>query len=474
MNKQYKVNGQDLTIKEYNELYYQEKHSTLTKLGELYNELYGCYGTGSAEENSKSQKVNRNLYADFTNAYNQYHKNKGQNYPEIWRVELGHSKDDDETKTLESIAKSEKLIKEAQKVVNLGEQLKSQRDKTGNEYNEKPYVPPTESQEEQTQKATKLIEVKLSAINEITTALNQDPKINTEELSDKNQSWQSNIDHAILNEAEVNDIKERVLNDIKVKREAKLKENPSRDKKRPREDDDDKQDTPNKKSGGLAELISQAQASNKFEDLKSLLEKISSYEGEVEYKENQSTINSLKLKTAIINKIEYKNGVVNNLKTRLDKIKDKVGDKNETIVSKLEQLKSATNMDEIARIENEITNEVGQLEANVTLDKMIEELKTIWQEVIDNKGDRNKVRSKLDEIKKFEASTNSYKKTAYESKSEELKSLMSKIDNSLTTEENKGITPWKIIVPVGLVALVVVGIFVYYRNKKKINEDDKL
>jgi len=124
-------------------------------------------------------------------------------------------------------------------------------------------------------------------------------------------------------------------------------------------------------------LISQAQNTNKFEDLKTLLEKINAFEGEPIYQENQSVINSLKLKTAIINKLEYKNGVVNNLKTRLDKIKDKIGDKNGTIVGKLEELKNSTDMDDINRIENEITAEIGQSEANITLDKMIDELKEI-------------------------------------------------------------------------------------------------
>ncbi len=468
MSRVIKINGKEITLAEYNNLYFKEQHPVLKRLGELYDEIYGSKGVGSREEYEKSKKVNRQLFADTENAYNKYCESKGQNYWEIWDI-------DNDDKVKKTIARSEQLLDGAQGIVNDMEQLKSQRDKTGNEYNEKPYQNPNPDQtrEERNEKADNLRKWRAEAKSEIETVLNQEPKITTSDLDGENRTYEKNLENAILGEDEVKEIKERVLADILRKREAKNKASGNKGDKRKREDEeDDEQDTPNKKpkvdENELVSLISQAQNTNKFEDLKTLLEKINAFEGEPIYQENQSVINSLKLKTAIINKLEYKNGVVNNLKTRLDKIKDKIGDKNGTIVGKLEELKNSTDMDDINRIENEITAEIGQSEANITLDKMIDELKEIWQGVIDKKINRSKVRTQLDKIKTFQESTNSYKQSAYQAKSVELNSLMTKIDNSLqTNQEGNGIAPWKIIVPVvGVVVLLAVGLIVYRRKNK--------
>jgi len=66
--------------------------------------------------------------------------------------------------------------------------LKAQRDATGNVYNEEPYIPSPLPYDKQKVLAQKLVEVKLAAIEEINQALNQDPKITTEELAGENQS----------------------------------------------------------------------------------------------------------------------------------------------------------------------------------------------------------------------------------------------------------------------------------------------
>jgi len=64
MPKKYKINGEEITIKEYNELYYKKQHPILLRFEELYKELPGCYGTGSVTELEKSKKVNLNLYTE--------------------------------------------------------------------------------------------------------------------------------------------------------------------------------------------------------------------------------------------------------------------------------------------------------------------------------------------------------------------------------------------------------------------------
>jgi len=66
--KKIKVNGQEITIKEYNSLYYRNNHPILKRIEEVYEEIYGCRtgegfsDNGSSEEAEKSRRVNRDLY----------------------------------------------------------------------------------------------------------------------------------------------------------------------------------------------------------------------------------------------------------------------------------------------------------------------------------------------------------------------------------------------------------------------------
>jgi len=80
MSRVIKINGKEITLAEYNNLYFKEQHPVLKRLGELYDEIYGSKGVGSREEYEKSKKVNRQLFADTENAYNKYCESKGQNY----------------------------------------------------------------------------------------------------------------------------------------------------------------------------------------------------------------------------------------------------------------------------------------------------------------------------------------------------------------------------------------------------------
>jgi len=233
----------------------------------------------------------------------------------------------------------------------------------------------------------------------------------------------------------MNEMKNKVLTDIKAKRAAK------QGNKRKREEDDKKKENkkPKLDTNELTRLIQEAQSKNTYSELEPILKKIDAYEGEIIYKENKAKIEKLKSKLISLNSGDYKNKLVNRLKARVDKLKNKLGNRTPALINELEQLRNTSDANAINRIERSINNELGQLEANVTLGKLIKELKTAI-----TKKDNKKASSKIKEIKEFNKSTNVYQQASYSQKKNNLEKLFSQaehLDQKQTHDNDKGIAP---------------------------------
>lgn len=462
--KAVELNDQTLNIKQYNELYHNKKHLNLKLLDQLYNEIFGCVGTGCRAEYEKSKQVNQNLFADVENSYNKYLQSLGQGYEKIWTIADGDSKDDDDTKIQKIINRSEQLFDGVKELVKDMQQLKSQRDATGNEYNEQPYhdPKPDQTRDERNKEADQLTLAKMNAIAEISRALTTEPRLNTQEL--ENPGWQKNISHAI-SVGEVAEIKTKTLTDIKTKQDAKQK--PGDKRKR---DDDHDNNKENKKpkldTNELIRLIQEARSKNTYEELEPILKKIETYEGEKTYQDNKEQIKQLKNKILTLNNKDYKVQVVQRVKGRMDKLTDKTGLKKVVLINKLEQLKSTNDTGEITRLEEEINQELGQTEADIILDKLINELRALVKQ-----GKKvSELNDKLHEIKDFAGNTNVYRKNAYQKQKSVVDALVNE-SKQLEQTPDKGIAPWKIIVPISLLGgLLITGAIIIRsrRNNKKV------
>jgi len=263
-------------------------------------------------------------------------------------------------------------------------------------------------------------------------------------------------------ESILEDMKTRILSDIRIKRAAK------QGNKRKRDDNDNKENKkPKLDTNKLTQLINEAKTKNTYEELALILLQIEAYEGEKAYHDNKDTIKTLKSKMIGLNNGDYKIQVVQRIKGRIDKLADKIGTQSQTLLNKLEQLKNTSDANEITRLEEEINQEVGQSEANILLDKLINELQAIVKRG-KNGNDVQELNSKLAEIKDFAKSTNTYQQASYSRSKEKVEKVLSEAENLNNQQTpDKGIEPWKIIVPASLIGGLLITALIITRSRRK-------
>lgn len=267
---------------------------------------------------------------------------------------------------------------------------------------------------------------------------------------------------------EIIDIKIQVLADISTKREAKNKESGKKGDKRKREDEENNAPSTPKKpkldTNQLIQLINEAKTKNTYSELAPILKQIEAYEGEKDYQDNKTEIDKLKAKLITLNSTDYKIQVAHRIKEKIDKLTDKTGKPNETLINKLEQLKNTSDTNEITRLEEEINQEVGQTESNLVLDKLINELRAIVK-----KGQKvSELNQKLQEIKDFAKSTNTYQSNSYQLHKSEIEKLEKEVNNlGKSQTRDNGIAPWKIIVPVSLIGGLLITVLLVIRSRRR-------
>jgi len=174
--------------------------------------------------------------------------------------------------------------------------------------------------------------------------------------------------------------------------------------------------------------------------LEAILTKINAFDGEKSYQENQAAIDKLKQKSIALNSTNYKKAVANQVQARIDMITDKIGTPNEALISKLEQLKNTGDANEITRLEGEINRELGKMEADIVLDKLINELRAIVKKG-KNGADVAELNKKLAEIKEFSQSTNTYQQQSYSQQKSQVEQLISQAQNLNQQETKNDIAP---------------------------------
>jgi len=85
-----------------------------------------------------------------------------------------------------------------------------------------------------------------------------------------------------------------------------------------------------------------------------------------------------------------------------------------------------------------------------------------------NGNDVQELNSKLAEIKDFAKSTNTYQQASYSRSKEKVEKVLSEAENLNNQQTpDKGIEPWKIIVPASLIGGLLITALIITRSRRK-------
>jgi len=170
----------------------------------------------------------------------------------------------------------------------------------------------------------------------------------------------------------------------------------------------------------LADLITEAQGKNTYEELEPLLKEIDKYKGEKSYSEKDSEITELKKRLIKLDSKKYQLGVAFGLKNELEKnglAPSDLDSETQSLLTKLE--KETVNEEEVIQAEKKVSEAIGVKNMLNKLNKLIQELKTARRNKDNKKGE-----AKLQELVHFTESTNLYQQKAYQQKKSSVDSLL--------------------------------------------------
>lgn len=278
-------------------------------------------------------------------------------------------------------------------------------------------------------------------INTIEVALNLEPKIANNDLDEGCRQWKEQI-NAANDEKDIDNIKDRVLIDIKSKRKAKQ---------------------------AADNITSNLQTEGKdVEALKKQLEEVEKAKGQQSYEDNQSAIDNLKNELAKkVSSEEYRQVIVEMIEKTLTKYNIDANELDSEIKEDWEKLKNGeiTDQNQVNEIEKKVAKNAGEKGSRKKLTLIFSESQQALKS-----GKATEIKKVKNKLNNFMVSTDIYEKYLFSQREAEVKALLKELENysSQKTTNSPSKFPWVVIVPVGMVLLIIVGAgMVIYRKRKK-------
>ncbi|WNE41231.1 MAG: hypothetical protein mread185_000688 [Mycoplasmataceae bacterium] len=288
-----------------------------------------------------------------------------------------------------------------------------------------------------------LQDLKNNSIREIRDILSQNPIISSSDLSEINRDWEFQI-NSVNYQNDVNNIKERILLDIIIKRSERQE----------------------------AERISinLEIAGRNADQLRKQLEEIEKSQGQQNYADNRFGIDNLKNELAKkINPEEYRQIILNNIRKSLIKYNIKSDDLDSHIEEKWEKLKSEkiSDINEINQIEKEIVKNVGEKGTSKKLNLIFNQA----EDALKTGENIKEIRSRLNN---FVLSTDIYEKNLFSQQEKNIKSLLTKLENysmqSSDSETSSG-RFFSAMLIISFFFLVLVIVLIIKKRKNKDNHN---
>ncbi|CFW93194.1 protein of unknown function [endosymbiont DhMRE of Dentiscutata heterogama] len=325
------------------------------------------------------------------------------------------------------------MIAKKIEVVELMEELVGEGEENDTQNNN---PPPTE-----TPNTPNISAFRQEAINTIEVALNLEPKIANNDLDEGYRQWESQI-NAANEEKDIDNIKDRVLVDIKAKRKAK------------------------KDAANIANNLSTD--GKDAEALKKQLEEVEKAKGQQSYEDNQSAIDNLKNELAKkVSYEEYRQVIVETIKKTLTKYNIDANELDSESKEDWEKLKNGeiTDPNQVNEIEKKVVKNAGEKGSQKKLTLIFSESQQDLKS-----GKAAEIKKAKNKLNNFMVSTDIYEKYLFSQREAEAKALLKELENysSQKTTNSPSKFPWVVIVPVGMVLLIIVGAgMVIYRKRKK-------
>ncbi|KLL02861.1 MAG: hypothetical protein MRERV_65c008, partial [Mycoplasmataceae bacterium RV_VA103A] len=286
-----------------------------------------------------------------------------------------------------------------------------------------------------------LAQTKKNAIQTITAALNLEPAVKENELSSEFQGWNEKINN--LNEEEtINDLVKKMLSAIGSKR---------KEKQNSQKVNEDVNDMKNKTGEELNEKIKE---NDEASDTKA-------------YEEKKEEIKTQKKRSASEDPDKYRRNVaIPGIKETMAKNDIKEDELDDETKKDWEKLKNGEIQgEEIVEKEIKIKQSIGQQGAEKKVIFFRNEVEAALKS-----GKKERIEKlKMQMIEFINADS-----VFYESKKNEVRSLLSKLDNYHQKNNSLEKFPWKVVVPVSLLAvmLIIVALLVI-RKRKRISQITK-
>lgn len=284
------------------------------------------------------------------------------------------------------------------------------------------------------------------AINTINVTLNLEPKLTNSDLDENCRQWKEQI-NAANSEKDIDNIKDRVLIDIKVKKKAKK---------------DAENITQNLQTAG-----------KDAEELKKQLEEVEKARGQQSYENNQTAIDNLKNELAKkVSEEEYRQIIIDNTKKTMAKYNISLNELDSEIKKEWERLKNGEikSQDQVNEVEKKVIKNVGEKGSEKKLNLIFSEARTALKS--GNKDQIKKVRNKLNS---FVVSTDIYEKSLFSRQEKDIKAMISKLENYSTQNQTSSPDqfPWKVVIPIFLILLVAIGlgIIIYRKRLSKLSSN---
>jgi len=226
----------------------------------------------------------------------------------------------------------------------------------------------------------------------------------------------------------------------------------------------------------LGKLIRDASGLNTYAELEAKIKKIDEYQGEAEYNSWQKVINQLKIKLGKLDGGKFKQGVIQKIKDEMKNSGVEESDLDAEIKKDLAEMRPESDINKINELGSKISEKIGQREALNSLSKFLEEARKLINGTV--KGTVEELRKQVEKIKKdlysFQSSTNSWKNTAYQGKENDVKAMLTELENysaqnNTTQKPKSGFFRPAVIIPVGLVAVLgIVAAVVVVRKRKPV------
>ncbi|KLL04638.1 MAG: hypothetical protein MRERV_15c002 [Mycoplasmataceae bacterium RV_VA103A] len=283
-------------------------------------------------------------------------------------------------------------------------------------------------------------QAKTDAIQKINEALNQEPKILSSELAPDYQNWEAKI-NSFSKVDEINNFRDKVLADIRSKRQSKEKESK------------------------LNEEIQNAQ-NKSGEDLKKELEKMEENEGDKSYQKYEEQIKKLNEKLAQENPQLYRQKAINVLTKKMEKWEIDENELSVELKEEWDKLKSGENINttQVDEINQKLTQFVGSTGAEKTLAKLLTQAQTALKS-----GQKTEIEKAKNDLLDFLKSTNVYEKNVASARESDVEKMIKDLENyssQKTGSPSKQGFPWEVVVPIFLVVVLVGIALVVGRNRR--------